>query len=96
MDTVRYAKLSEQTGKIGDEFYKCLAVWVRDPFNSDQQISCLKQAHEYEKALLDQIEYLRALSPSHRVESAVRTCGAHLAALRSQLDLLERKPDRGN
>ena len=96
MNTIKYQELSRHSSEIGDEFYKCLSAWLKDPLNTKQRRSCLKQGHEYEKALVRQIEYLKKLSPTARSTAAIEVAETYYSTLESQLQLLDSAFRRDN
>jgi len=96
MHTVKYQELSRRSRENGDEFYKCLSSWLKDPLDPKARRSCLKQGHGYEKALVRQIEYLRKLTPSVRSAAALEMCETYYKTLETQLQLLESAFKRDN
>ena len=96
MHTIKYQELSRLSSEIGDEFYRCLSSWLKNPLDPRSRVSCLKQGHEYEKALVRQIEYLKKLTPSARSSAALQTCETYYKTLESQLQLLESAFKRDN
>lgn len=90
MHTQKYSTLSRASGTIGDAFYDCVTAWVQRPLDNKQRNICLEKGHEYEAALLEQIQYLRGLHATARTREALRTCEFYYSALQSQLRLLEK------
>ena len=96
MNTIEYQTLSQRSRDIGDAFYKCLSSWLADPSDAEARRSCLKHGHDYEKALIQQIEYLKKLKPTPTSKAGIDACQMYYTALESQLQLLDSALKRGN
>ena len=96
MQSSEYQSLSRESRQMGDEFYKCMSAWLKDPWDKDVRHSCLENGMLYEEALIRQIAYLRNTMESEQRSIALETCETYYAALESQLQLLTSLSDKNN
>ena len=96
MQSSEYQSLSRESRQMGDEFYKCMSAWLKDPWDKDVRHSCLENGLRYEEALIRQIAYLKSIKGSEQRSIALETCETYYAALESQLRLLASLSDKNN
>lgn len=95
MNKPRYLQLSRESQRYGDEFYRCVADWLRALQEGQRApaVACDEVAEKYKQALEEQLFYLEALKPDPQRDEALRRCQSYLNYLDSQLDLLHRGRD---
>lgn len=93
MNRPEYFKLSRESERYSDEFYKCVSDWLNSKSGGTPPVDCTDIAEKYRRALMDELTYLQTRATGERRHERIKRCEAYLKYVESQMALLRTDSD---